>query len=174
MDTSSRNTLIVSLYKEGLYPIAIRAQTGVSLTQIYRILKAANVICRSQAESHRRHQMDFSFFERIDSHVKAQVLGFIAADGCVTHNTIATSIAFEDHAHLEWMKHVIGYTGEVRVYPQPRPNEQPRSTLTLCSPKMVEDITKLGCHPRKSLTLEFPTEEQVPKEFLPSYMLGYF
>lgn len=174
MDLLERNSLIVSLYNEGLYPIAIRAKTGVSLSQIYRILRAASVPIRDQAESHRRHQMDFTFFECIDSHVKAQALGFIAADGCVTHNTVSIKIAHADHAYLEWMKGVVGYTGDVRVYASQRPNEQPMSHLTLCSPKMVADITRLGCGPRKSLTLGWPTPDQVPPEFLVSYALGYF
>lgn len=167
---------IISLYQTGSYPIAIRRETGVSLTHIYRTLRKAGIVLRSRSESHRRYQMDFTFFERIDSHEKAQVLGFIAADGCVRpqNGTIVIGIANEDHAYLEWMKGVVGYTGEVKVYPSRRPNEQPMSWLHFCSPKMVADITALGCGPRKSLTLAFPTSDQVPDEFLSSYMLGYF
>ena len=37
---------------------------------------------------------------------------------------------------------------------------------------MYEDLIKLGCVPNKSLTVKFPTEEQVPKEFLSSFILG--
>lgn len=175
MDTTTLDR-ILSLYRAGSYPIAICRETGVSLTHIYRTLHKAGVVLRPGSESHRRHQMDFTFFERIDSHAKAQVLGFIAADGCISprNNVIKVAIAHEDHAYLEWMKGVIGYTGDVRVYPARRPNEQPLSWLNLCSPKMVTDITALGCGPRKSLTLDFPTSAQVPDEFLASYMLGYF
>ncbi len=166
---------IVSLYTAGSYPIAIRAETGVSLTHIYRILRKANVVMRSQAESHRRHQMDFAFFERIDSHEKAQVLGFIYADGCVTdRGTVVVKIAHEDHAYLEYIKRVTRYTGMVRVQPSRRPNEQALSSLLLCSPKMTADLARLGCVPRKSLTVTFPTPDQVPDEFIDSFMLGYF
>ena len=37
---------------------------------------------------------------------------------------------------------------------------------------MYEDLVKLGCVPSKSLTVKFPTEEQVPKEFLSTFILG--
>ena len=42
------------------------------------------------------------------------------------------------------------------------------------SQKTVEDLKKLGCVENKSLILTFPTEQQVPKEFVYDFIRGYF
>ena len=39
---------------------------------------------------------------------------------------------------------------------------------------MIKDLKKLGCIERKSLTLTFPTEEQVPKKYIYDFIRGYF
>lgn len=39
---------------------------------------------------------------------------------------------------------------------------------------MFEDLGKLGCRPRKSLSLTFPTPDQVPDGFLRHFIRGYF
>ena len=36
------------------------------------------------------------------------------------------------------------------------------------------DLIKQGCTPKKSLTLTFPTEEQVPKTLIKHFIRGYF
>jgi hypothetical protein len=120
--------------------------------------------------------MDFSFFEKVDTQEKAQVLGFIYADGCIRsdNKAIAIKLAAEDKNYLDYIKGATKYTGQIYIKPTRRPNEQGSCTLTLCSPKMVKDIGRLGCCPRKSLVLEAPTEEQVPTRFIQSFMLGLF
>jgi len=44
----------------------------------------------------------------------------------------------------------------------------------MCNKKICEDLQSLGCVPNKSLILKFPTEEQVPKEFIRDFIRGYF
>lgn len=39
---------------------------------------------------------------------------------------------------------------------------------------MVKDLVRLGVHQNKSLTLLFPTEDQIPKELQIYWILGYF
>lgn len=39
---------------------------------------------------------------------------------------------------------------------------------------MHSDLIKLGCFPKKSLKLKFPTEEQVPNYLINHFMRGYF
>jgi hypothetical protein len=41
-------------------------------------------------------------------------------------------------------------------------------------PEIVRDLQRLGVTPRKSLTLQFPSADQVPPEFLGSFVRGYF
>jgi hypothetical protein len=46
--------------------------------------------------------------------------------------------------------------------------------ISIGSIKICNDLIKLGCIPNKSLTLKFPNEEQVPKDFLIHFIRGYF
>ena len=39
---------------------------------------------------------------------------------------------------------------------------------------MIKSLKRLGCVPNKSLTLEFPTEKQVPKHLVNHFIRGYF
>lgn len=166
---------IVTSYQKGVLPRVISEETGYSMTHIHRALKAEGVT-RSISQSKRRISIDEAFFEKIDSHEKAQVFGFICADGCVrsTLSAIVIAIAREDHEYLEFVKRATQYAGEIKIRKSRRPNEQDLSSLTLCSVKMVRDIMALGCGPRKSLTLGFPPSSVVPDEYLASFMLGYF
>lgn len=167
---------IVSLYESGKCPAFISSIVGFSKTHIYRILTKRRVKMRTISEAKRKLEMDLDFFTKIDTHNKAQILGFIYADGCIPKRLshIQIGIAREDHSYLEWIKGVVKYTGEVRIYKSRRPNEQDTSMLNLCSGKMVRDVIKLGCSPQKSQILAFPTEEQVPYIYINSFIRGYF
>ena len=46
--------------------------------------------------------------------------------------------------------------------------------IQLNSKHFSEALSKLGCFPRKTFTLKFPTEEQVPKHLIHHFMRGYF
>jgi hypothetical protein len=49
---------------------------------------------------------------------------------------------------------------------------KPQWSVALFSRKIANQLTKLGCIPAKSLTLKFPTEEQVPKNLLRHWLRG--
>ena len=42
-----------------------------------------------------------------------------------------------------------------------------------CSKEMATDLAKAGCYNKKSLTLKFPTEEQVPSKLIRHFLRGY-
>lgn len=42
------------------------------------------------------------------------------------------------------------------------------------SKKFKQRLIELGCTPQKSCTLKFPTEEQIPKEYIIPFIRGYF
>lgn len=47
------------------------------------------------------------------------------------------------------------------------------SGLRVRSKQMFDDLCRLGCTPRKSYNLKFPTEQQVPKEFQRDFIRGF-
>jgi len=141
-------------------------------------LKGLGIPIRGRLECHKKYKVNENYFERIDSHEKALVLGFIYADGCVhlmDGKTFRMQIALQhrDIDYLEYIKGCLDYEGPVRTHLLKR-NGRYYSYLNIGSDKMCRDLIKLGCHERKSLVSKFPTEEQVPREFLSSFICGFF
>lgn len=46
--------------------------------------------------------------------------------------------------------------------------------LYVCSAKMCDDLIKLGCVPKKTFKITFPTYDIVPKEFMRDFLRGFF
>lgn len=115
-----------------------------------------------------------NYFGKIDSSEKAYWLGFMYADGCVsmTHrDKVVINLAGKDEEHLIRWHEAIGSCLKVRrgfsngnkvVY------SQHYSSI------MCQDLIKLGCMPKKSLKLKFPTNEQVPEKLVFHFIRGYF
>jgi mobile intron protein len=110
-------------------------------------------------------------FENIDTEEKAYWLGFLYADGYISYkeNKIELALAEKDYEHVAKFKKFIGldnricYKAAVKAY-----------RFSFRSDKMKNDLIKQGCTPRKSLTLVFPSEEQVPRYLIKHFMRGYF
>lgn len=154
---------------------------GVSYKCITDSVRKAGFQLRSISEGMNKIPVDENYFKKIDSHAKAQILGFIGADGCLSQTTkfsktISIGLNSIDLPYLEWIKFQLKFDGEIKTTPSRNSYSDKGfiSRLTFCNQILCEDIQKLGIHERKSLTLDFPTPEQVPNEFLSSYILGYF
>ena len=119
----------------------------------------------------RRH----NYFKKIDSHQKAYFVGLIASDGSVynkkekhptTQNTMQVSLKTHDeyildvlHKELETGRkcHRIASTGV--------------STFQIASDQIYDDLSQYGIVPNKTWDLNI---KNIPKEFIPSFLLGYF
>lgn len=119
--------------------------------------------------------LDETVFEKIDSEEKAYWLGFLMADGNISNknlsnrNRVEVTLAEKDKNHLEKLKSFLDYKGKISYR-----EKQKAYRLAFNSVKMHQDLNNLGCTPVKSLTLEFPSEEKVPQEFIPHFIRGYF
>lgn len=157
----------------------IKKITGKSFTSITGALKRNGYKCRNSSESSKIYNLDINYFNKINNHTKAQILGMIAADGCISEKKwskcLVIGLKREDKYYLEFIKNQIKYTGPILdVYSKYNNKKFPSSKLSINDPKLVEDLKNLGIIPRKSLTLNFPTLEQVPEIYLNSFILGYF
>lgn len=173
---------ILSLYRDGKSVMHITRTFKVGQRSVNSALRAHGISI-IPASKRRLYRLNEDYFERIDSHEKAQILGFIAADGCVyqskTQDSLYLSIAIHirDEGYLQMIADKLGYDGPLR-HPKARPFKEgcpdtQLCTLMICNKKLCSDLIRLGCHPRKSGTMTFPTADQVPQEFLSSYLLGY-
>ena len=110
-------------------------------------------------------------FEVIDTEMKAYWLGFLYADGSVgsKENKIELGLAEKDLKHLEKFKNFMEINNKISY------RENSKSyRLSFRSDNCKADLIKQGCLPKKSLILNFPNENQVPKNLMKHFIRGYF
>ena len=132
------------------------------------------------------YSVNDTVFEKIDSEAKAYWLGFLYADGFVAanNNQIGLGLALCDITHLEKYKSFIKWEGEIKVYKEhqfgskdnhnKKGEEMYNCKVIITNEKIHRDLVNFVCVPNKSLLLQFPTEDQVPKEFQVAFIRGYF
>ena len=115
-------------------------------------------------------KFDETFFDIIDNQIKAYWLGFLYADGAIsnTNNTIEISLQSSDIGHLEKLKLHLGFDIGKHIF-----QDEVRCRLAFQNKHLKESLIKLGCTPKKSLTLVFPNKEIVPDKFLFDFIRGY-
>lgn len=180
--TEEELNTILTLYANGT---SIREMSKIvhkTRPVLARILKENEVHIRMSDETSRKYTFNERFFEKIDSEEKAYWLGFLYADGYITSPTpqrnqsFGINLAIEDIAHVEKFKKSLEATYPVNVYSNEWgsfANAQDIARLLIASQKAVNDLKKLGCVEKKTKVLTFPTEEQVPHEFIYDFIRGY-
>lgn len=172
MITSEQKSNMVSDYARGGSMQQVADKHGVSWGTVRNALVAAKASIRKV----RKYHMNEAFFERIDSHEKAQILGFYWADGCLhlradgQASFLALALNPKDKGYLEWVNQQMNSDYPIREYHHTRDYVR----LSITHHKPLHDIQRLGIFPRKSLVIGFPTAEQVSTEFLNSFVLGVF
>lgn len=116
------------------------------------------------------------YFDTVDTEDKAYFLGLLFADGCnrPIASLITISLQASDKDILYTFNDYIESNRTVKVYELKNPNHQDQYKLSITSAHMSTQLTELGCLPRKSLLLKFPTKNQVPKHLLRHFIRGYF
>lgn len=163
---------MVELYLGGKSSSKIGKELDEYEETVLKVLRRHGVKIRSNYDSiYKEFQIDETYLEVIDTEEKAYFLGLFAADGCMRKQNYCINICLNqnDHYLLEFFnqklyktKHELGMNGE-KMY-----------RLSLHSKKMYYDLIKLGFTDRKSLTLKFPTPDQVPDHLIHHFIRGYF
>ena len=176
--TTEKNTLKNIRYKNAELAYIKSNKTLRLVCKEYQIdrhsfsnyLKSKNISTRKKINS-----CD-TMFEIIDTEEKAYWLGFLYADGCVSYNKVSfptryvveLSLKESDKVHIEKFQKFMNSTRNIEY----RKNTK-SFRIQIFSKKLCEDLIKLGCTNKKSLTLKFPTLEQVPLNFINSFIRGY-
>lgn len=120
---------------------------------------------------------DEKFFRLIDTAEKAYWLGFLYADGYIDKkNSIRVNLKREDENHCQKFLDAIGATNHKLIYSEKRVGEKTfyQACAAIRDNQMVKDLANLGCVNKKSLILQFPSEEQVPSTLTSHFIRGYF
>ncbi len=185
--TDEQKIEIIEKYKTGLYScIDLDREYNMSRGSVHGLLKRRNIPANSMKSlSHRKYNLDEFCFDIIDTEEKAYFLGLLYADGCnyTNSNQIAISLTEIDKELLEKFSLFLnsnrplyfikgrfthkkgdkkGYLGKNQY------------SLRVNSKRMSDRLSELGCVPKKSLILKFPTEDQVPEHLLRHFIRGYW
>lgn len=109
-------------------------------------------------------------FDIIDTREKAYWLGFLYADGAISssRNTVELSLKSEDLKHLEKFRDFLECDSNKHIF-----QDEVRCRIAVTNKHLKQALINLGCGPQKSLTLTFPTKEQVPDIYLFDFVRGY-
>ena len=118
-----------------------------------------------------KYKIDSHYFENIDSEEKAYLLGYIAADGCITKtkNTYRFSIKSIDKELISTLRKCIGFSGPIRL--DVSINTNPIYMLSVYDQEFISHLMKHDIVPRKTFKLIYPWF--LRKKFIRHYMRGY-
>lgn len=124
--------------------------------------------------SFRKYDVNQNYFDIIDCEKKAYFLGFLCADGCNhTNNTKVSMLLHEkDLDILKKLNNLIQPNKPLGYYKKQGGANQ--YGLFISNRRISERLNELGCIPRKTFTLDFPNEHQVPTYLLKHYIRGFF
>ena len=157
---------IMKLYASGVSSTELAKTYGLNRTTIPKMYKRINNI-----SSMLPNQGNIRYFQTIDSEIKAYLLGFIAADGCVgDNNCFKINIVNDDRMVLEKLKQEIGAENKISYVIKKK--GRPQVSFGLINKLFCDDLRQYGIIPRKSLTMT-NIIENIPKTYRPSFILGY-
>lgn len=166
---------IIEMYYNDKQSCALIAKNfGVHGRTIGEFLKKKGLILRKSNAHFQKYSINENYFNTIDTSDKAYFLGFLYADGWIAKNGFGIKLQEEDSYILEKMKKYMKSDHKLHYRISKILKRKNTYSFIVTSAKLRQALIKLGCEERKSLILKFPTEEQVPKEFLPHFIRGYF
>lgn len=128
----------------------------------------------------RIHNVDESFFKKIDTEEKAYVLGFLYADG-YNHYNPSKSSYFISMAQLTQDIDILKKINNAMMSNYPihtniqKENNKEKSVLTISSKNLSQDLCKLGCPKAKTFLIRFPNENQYfDNDLMCHFIRGYF
>lgn len=178
MKIQVEETLLRELYLEKkLFPKEIGKIIGLSDTMIRKYLKKFKIETRKIGYHCTKYTINENYFEKIDSEEKSYWLGFLYADGHIRKSEYSFVIGLCQKEKIVISNFLKAINRNSPIYKDRRVIDNKEFIYyktTFGNEKMYFDLEKLGCFQRKSLTLKFPTEQQVSKEFIHHFIRGYF
>jgi hypothetical protein len=157
-------------YLSGETMAAIGASYSIHRGTVDSLLRCRGVPILSRADAKRKYPFREDAFDTIADEPTAYWLGFLCADGCVVlrrgSGEVHLVLQKRDIAHLERYRTFVETTAPIR-----KETNYQTYRVSLYSLHLAQTLNSLGCTPRKSLSLRFPT---LPQTLVPHFVRGYF
>ena len=118
--------------------------------------------------------IDISFFEKIDSNIKAYILGLIYSDGSIDKNGYGFSFVSKDYDQVLLFKNSLKSEHKIckiSSFDKRTKKTYIRYTIHICSKKMTSDLLKLGLKNDKSFNCEMP---KISNDLIWHFIRGLF
>ena len=178
MNKVERDLKIIELYTQKTKSInQIAKEVKCSWDTVKKVLLKNNIDIQKQINQFGSgNNIDSNLFSKINNAAAAYWLGFLYADGSIKKdkNEIALELKEEDIKTVQDFHNYCKNNNTIRKHIIKRNGKEYISYVSSFSNAEVkQNLAKLGCTPQKSLILTFPTEEQVPQEFIYDFVRGY-
>ena len=171
-------TRIIQLYKDGVSSEIIADNLNIDGGTVRRKLRQNGIEIRPATENKRQYKINDTFFEKIDTESNAYFLGFLYADGGLTSrgNCIRLELQEQDINILKQLSMII--YGFIKIDDDPLKDKNGNvirqyKMINIYSQKMHNDLIKLGCTPKKSFTITFPSTDIVPDHLMHHFIRGF-
>lgn len=142
--------IIKQRIKEGATLAQLAKEWNVRSSSLSRVLRKAEIEYNLQV---RKISKNEDFFESIDSEIKAYLLGFLVADGCIYNkNRFGVCIGERDIEIINLFSKYIAPDSKIRKKHNLKgaKDRKPQILLRISSEKLVSDLKKYGVVERKT------------------------
>ena len=154
---------------------AIAKEIGCSWDTVNRDIKSMNIKITKYVNQTTGNGISPNLFNEILDEESAYWLGFLYADGSIRtdRNEISFTLKESDKDTVEKYHKWTGNQNNIVERITKRNNKEYKSYCSSFSNATVkQNLIKLGCVPKKSLILTFPSEHQVPRQFIHHFIRG--
>ena len=169
------NKPVVELYNSGIGVCEIGKRLGVSRIKVLRTLKENNIVSERITRPYKNF-FNINFFSEYNEN-SCYWAGFIMADGNIhsKRKSLCISLSSVDREHLEKFKKDIDFTGPISDYigyNKKYKTEFKYSKITIGGKWFANDLeTNFNITSKKTFSTTFP---DIPNEFIPAFIRGYF
>lgn len=175
--------------KEHIYDLHYNAKIAVPYiahkfninhTTIRALFKKENKEIKNYTTYKEVYRINHNYFNKIDNPNKAYWLGMLYADGSMIERQYSIKLYLQgfDMMHVHQFQIALETNYPFEFYINNRKGSYGNDDTQMCglkvrSEQMFKDLCGLGCVPRKSEILKFPTREELPFEFVKDFIRGY-
>lgn len=162
---------IINDYNNGIGVTVLGKKYNLHRITIQKLLKNNGIELRGYSPVKGYHNIHFFDAYTIESCYWA---GFIAADGNVQKDkNVNIKLALKDKEHLQKFAKLINFQGNILEGTEGDQNQFHWCRINISGKWFIKALAKnFNIFPNKTFTISIPS--QMPEEFLPHYLRGYF
>lgn len=151
---------------------------GLSNAAVVNLFKKEDII--SYGSSFKSTQVsdtvNINYFDKLDSPVKAYILGLFYSDGYASteKNTSVIALQDQDKYILERIREEIHLNKELVFRKRKKLHHKDNFAIEIYSKQFAQTLHNLGCFERKSLILKWPHPNIVPDKYIWHFIRGCF